>query len=318
METRSNNVIVGSVVVLLVIGIFAMVVWLARFSNGDEQQFDIFFRQSVNGLNNGSPVAFNGVPVGKVAEIALLPDTPQYVRVRIAIEPYVPVLKGTTAAVEGVGFTGVSQIQLTGAMQGGDRITEPGPFGVPVIPPRAGALGQLLANAPVVLNNVARLTERLADVLDPANQKSIANILKNVDRTTGAFADKAPQIAAALADARTTINAATATLQRIDALATNTNALVNDEGRPLLAELRQTVAASRDSLDRVNALVDAARPGVNTLSSETVPEATQLIRELKDATSRLGAIAAKLDEDPAGALLGGRTLPEYQPPKEPR
>lgn len=318
METRSNNVIVGSVVVLLVIGIFAMVVWLARFSNGDEQQFDIFFRQSVNGLNNGSPVAFNGVPVGKVAEIALLPETPQYVRVRIAIEPSVPVLKGTTAAVEGVGFTGVSQIQLTGAMQGGDRITEPGPFGVPVIPPRAGALGQLLANAPVVLNNVARLTERLADVLDPANQKSIANILKNVDRSTAAFAGRAPQIAAALADARSTINAATATLQRIDALATNTNALVNDEGRPLLAELRQTVAASRDSLDRVNALVDAARPGVNTLSSETVPEATQLIRELKDATSRLGAIAAKLDEDPAGALLGGRTLPEYQPPKEPR
>jgi phospholipid/cholesterol/gamma-HCH transport system substrate-binding protein len=26
-------------------------------------------------------------------------------------------------------------------------------------------------------------------------------------------------------------------------------------------------------------------------------------------------VAAKLDEDPAGALVGGRTLPDYVPPK---
>jgi phospholipid/cholesterol/gamma-HCH transport system substrate-binding protein len=49
------------------------------------------------------------------------------------------------------------------------------------------------------------------------------------------------------------------------------------------------------------------------LSSQTLPEATQLIRELRETTARLGAIAAKLDEDPAGALVGGRALPEYQP-----
>jgi phospholipid/cholesterol/gamma-HCH transport system substrate-binding protein len=51
------------------------------------------------------------------------------------------------------------------------------------------------------------------------------------------------------------------------------------------------------------------------LANQTIPETTQLIRELRETTSRLGAIAAKLDEDPAGALIGGRRLPEYQPPK---
>jgi phospholipid/cholesterol/gamma-HCH transport system substrate-binding protein len=54
---------------------------------------------------------------------------------------------------------------------------------------------------------------------------------------------------------------------------------------------------------------------VEQLSSQTLPEATQLIRELRETTARLGAIAAKLDEDPAGALVGGRRLPEYQPQK---
>ena len=105
METRSNYAIVGGVVVAMTVALFAAVLWLANFSGADDQHFDIFFKQSINGLAVGSPVAFNGVPVGKIEQIKLLPDTPQFVRVRISIAEDVPVLKGTTAAVEGVGLS---------------------------------------------------------------------------------------------------------------------------------------------------------------------------------------------------------------------
>ena len=57
METRSNYAIVGAVVVALVIAMFIGVIWLARFSGSDDQHFDIFFKQSINGLAVGSPVA---------------------------------------------------------------------------------------------------------------------------------------------------------------------------------------------------------------------------------------------------------------------
>ena len=127
MENRSNYAIVGGVVVALVFAMFIAVIWLARFSGSDDQKFDIFFKQSLTGLAVGSPVAFNGVPVGAIDEIKLLPETPQFVRVRISVAEEVPVLQGTTAAVEGVGFTGVSQIALSGAMQGAEPITAPGP-----------------------------------------------------------------------------------------------------------------------------------------------------------------------------------------------
>lgn len=318
METRSNYVIVGSVVLALVIGLFGMVVWLARYSGGDEQRFDIFFKQAINGLATGSPVAFNGVPVGKIEEIKLLPDTPQYVRVRISVAEDVPVLKGTTAAVEGVGFTGVSQIQLSGAMQGAEPITEIGPYGVPVIPPRPGALGQLLANAPELLNNVSRLTERLGDILEPRNQTSIRNILENADRTTAALAARAPEIAATVAEARDTLRAATVTLKRIDTLAGSTQRLVDEDGRPLVRDLRAAVKSAESSLARIDTLTASAQPGIETLTTQTLPEVNQLVRDLRDTTSSLGAVAAKLDEDPAGALIGGRSLPTYVPPKEDR
>lgn len=313
MENRSNNVIVGSIALAMVIGIFLMVMWLARFSGGDNREFDILFKQSVSGLAVGSPVAFNGVPVGKITQIRIPPDKPQLVRVRISVDGDVPVLKGTRAAVEGVGFTGVSQIQLTGAMEGAEPISEPGPYGAPLIPPRIGGLGELLATAPEVLNNVARLTERLNDVLKDENRAALGGILKNTEVTTAALAKSAPDLAAALSETRATITTATATLQRFEALAGSGQSLVDGELRPLAADLRRATAKAEATLDKVEAISASAQPGVEQLSNQTLPEATQLIRELRETTARLGAIAAKLDEDPAGALVGGRGLPEYKP-----
>jgi phospholipid/cholesterol/gamma-HCH transport system substrate-binding protein len=315
METRSHYAIVGAVVVALSIAMFAAVVWLANFSGATDKRFDIFFKQSVNGLAIGSPVAFNGVPVGKIEEIKLLPDTPQFVRVRISINKDVPVLQGTTAAVEGVGFTGVSQIQLSGAMQGADPITKKGPYGVPVIPPRVGGFGAILASAPELLSNVSRLTERLAEVLDPANRKSFAGILSNTEKVTGALAERAPEIAQTVVEARETLKVATATLKRIDALAGSADTLLREDGKPLVSDLRRTITAAEKTLLRLDAVAGAAQPGLDTLNAETLPEANRLLRDMQDLTQQLGAVAAKLDEDPAGALIGGRTLPDYVPPK---
>ena len=316
METRSNYAIVGAVVVALVIAMFIAVLWLARFAGADDQPFDIFFKQSITGLAVGSPVAFNGVPVGKIEVIKLLPDTPQFVRVRISIAEDVPVLKGTTAAVEAVGFTGVSQISLSGAMQGADRITARGPYGAPVIPPRVGGFGALLASAPELLNNVSELTKRLSELLNPQNRTSIAGILKNTDTVAGALADRAPEIAATIVEARATLNTATATLKRFETLADSTRALIDNDGKPMVADLRRAIKGAETSLARVDALTASAQPGIETFNTQTLPEANRLVRDLRDLTSNLGAVTAKLDEDPAGALIGGRSLPDYVPPKD--
>ena len=314
METRSNYVLVGGVVIVLTIALFAFVLYLAKFSGSDKKEYDIFYRTSISGLATGSPVQFKGVPVGQIKEIALLPRSPDAVRVRIEIKSDTPILQGTTAAIEGVGFTGVSQIQLTGAMAGAAPITEEGPFGVPVIPPRAGALGQLLASAPELLNNVSALTASLNELLNPANRKSLGNILANADKLTGSIADRGPEIAAALAETRATLKQATAAAQALTNLTAHADGLLTTDAKPLIHELSLTAAKADDTLTKLDAVVTSAQPGIDALTTQTLPATAQLLRSAQDATDRLGAIAAKLDEDPAGALLGGRKLPEYTAP----
>ena len=73
METRSNNVLVGAFVLLFTVALALFVVWLANDSGGKRQEYDIFFKQSVDGLNKGAQVQFSGVPVGQVQQIALWP-----------------------------------------------------------------------------------------------------------------------------------------------------------------------------------------------------------------------------------------------------
>ena len=91
METRSNHILVGGVVLALVVAVLGFIIWLSQVSGEDNKEYDIFFKQAVDGLAKGSAVSFNGVPVGQVASINLEPKTPEFVRVRIAIRDETPV-----------------------------------------------------------------------------------------------------------------------------------------------------------------------------------------------------------------------------------
>ena len=64
METRSNQILVGSVVLGLIAALVVFIVWLSQIGEGGEKTYDIFFQQSVEGLANGTGVTFRGVPVG--------------------------------------------------------------------------------------------------------------------------------------------------------------------------------------------------------------------------------------------------------------
>lgn len=313
METRSSHVLVGGVVLLLAVALFAFILWLARFSGGEErQEFDIFFT-SVSGLANGSAVNFSGVPVGVVQSINLNPAAPQTVRVRIEVSETVPVLKGTTATVEGVGFTGVSIVSLAGAMAGSEPISEPGPFGVPVIPIRPGAFASLLESAPILLENASTLLTNLNKVLNEENQAKIASLLDNLDRTTTAVADRAPELSAALTEARVTLRQAGEAAEKVGRLADSSGRLIDREGSGLAANLKRTTARADAALKRLELAAEAAEPGLRQLSTKTIPEANALIRDLRATSNSISSVAGRLDNDGAVSLLGTPPLPDYEP-----
>lgn len=319
METRSNQVLVGSVVLVLLAAIIAAAFWFSRISDGQDRLFDIYFKQSVNGLAKGSGVSFAGVPSGQVKMIELWNRDPSFVHVRIAIKDNVPILQGTTATIQGVGFTGVSEIQLDGAVKGAPPITCPErdpqsqcPDGVPVIPTKPGALGELLNNAPQLLERLSTLTERLTELLNDRNQASFGNILSNLDSLSGDLARRGPEIAATLAESRITLQKAGVAIEQIGNLADTSGKLLDEQGRPLIADLRETVRAAKGSLQSLQATLDEAQPGARSFSQQTMPEINALVRDLREMSRSVRSISERLDQQGAGGLVGTQRLPDYK------
>lgn len=319
METRSNHVLVGAVTLLLLAAIMIVAFWFSRLSDGENMEYDIFFKQSVNGLAKGSSVNYSGVPSGQVEKIELWKRDPGFVKVRISVKEGTPVLLGTTATIQGVGFTGVSEIVLEGAVKGAPPIRCPEnnprsacPDGVPVIPTKPGALGELLNNAPQLLERLTTLTERLTELMSDKNQQSIAGILANVEKMTSALSDRSPEIAATLAEARIAVQRTGIAAENIGKLAATTDSLLNDEGRPLMADLRKSVQSATRSIDTLDKTIAEAQPGVHAFSNQTMPEVNQLVRDLREMSRAFRGVAEKLDQQGAGSLVGSPKLPDYK------
>ena len=316
METRSNYVMVGAVTLAMLAGLLLFTVWIAGLSNKATKCFDIYFAQGVSGLNKGTNVTFSGVPVGQITQISLLPARPEFVWVRIEVDNETPVLQGTTAEIHGVGFTGVSEIQLGGAVKGARAISQNGPQGCPVIPASSSGISALLNSAPELIDRIQRLTERLTELLSDRNQNSIADILENIEKTSQVLADRAPDLADAIADARIAVRSAGQAAEHVSVLTDNTNRLVVEQGRPAAEDMRKAIAAVQRAADNLDAMVSDARPGVQNFSKSTLPEANKLVRDLRELSQSLKAVSERVEQGGIGGTLGPQKLPDYKPRKQ--
>lgn len=312
METRANYVWVGAVTLALMAALAAFVIWIARLNAGEQEEYDIFFKQSVDGLAKGSEVTFSGVPAGQVKLIELWRKDPEFVRVRIKINDQVPILQGTTATIQG-SFTGVSKIQLVGATRGAPPITEIGPEGAPVIPTKPGGLGELLSNAPLLLERLATLTERLTLMLSDKNQKSIEGILANTDKITADVARASPRIDATMAELQATLAQARESLAAFEQVAGRADKLLAEDGNSLANQMRQTMASVQKAADAMQGTLKDAQPAARQLSESTLPAAEATLRDLRAASKALRNITEKVEAQGAGAVIKGQNLPTYKP-----
>jgi len=315
METRANHLWVGAVTLVLLSALAAFIVWIARLGQGDLAEYDIFYNQSVTGLNTGSQVTFAGVPAGQVTEIALAKGNPEFVRVRIKVKNDVPILVGTVATIQ-ASFTGVSTILLDGARKDNPPITcqtTACPEGRPVIPPGRGGFGEIVANAPLLLERLATLTEQLNVILGPDNQKEIAGILRNTNRLTAGLADASPELTANLKDFRTTLAELNQTLDAVEKLALTTNGVIDKEGEPLAEELRATLKSANAALASLSATLEDTRPAARQLRTTTLPAAEATLEDLRATSRSLRAITEKLESEGARGVIGGKSLPDYKP-----
>ena len=316
METRSNHVLVGAVVLAMLAGLLLFTVWLAGLSNKTAHCFDIYFAQAVGGLNKGATVSFSGVPVGTIEKISLLPDRPEFVWVRINVDDQTPVLQGTTAADQGRRLHRGQRDPADGAVKGGRPMSQPGPQGCPVIPSSSGGLGALLNSAPELIDRIQRLTERLTELLSDENQNSIADILENVEAD-----HRRPRRARARPGRRDRRRAHRGAQRR------HRRAAGRNPCRQHQPAGQRAGQARRRGPAQVRSPRSSARPttstrwsptrgpGVQNLTKSTLPEANRLVRDMRELTRPCAASPSGSSRRASAARSDREKLPDYKPRK---
>jgi len=174
----------------------------------------------------------------------------------------------------------------------------------------------LLNSAPELIDRIQRLTERLTELLSDKNQNSISDILENVDKTTKVLAERAPDLADAIGDARIAAKQAGVAAEKWGEVADTTNGVLKDNAQPAVENLQKAIASVQRAADNLDAIVSDARPGVQNFSKSTLPEANQLVRDLRELSQSLKGVSERVEQGGIGGTLGPQKLPDYKPRKQ--
>jgi phospholipid/cholesterol/gamma-HCH transport system substrate-binding protein len=115
MEIRARYVLIGLFVLAVIVGGFGFVFWLNNAGSlGERTAYRVEFDGSIAGLGIGSPVLFNGLDVGEVTSLSLVPTNPGAVMATIAVDSRTPVRTDTHVGLIFAGLTGTATVALAG------------------------------------------------------------------------------------------------------------------------------------------------------------------------------------------------------------
>jgi phospholipid/cholesterol/gamma-HCH transport system substrate-binding protein len=315
METRAPYVLVGAFVVVLIAGLAAAMLWFAQVQFGEQlSYYDIYFTGSVTGLTPGSTVRYNGIPVGRVAEIKLDPVDPNRVRATVELQGGTAVKSDTVASLELQGLAGGTFVNLTGGTREASTLTRQAGERYPVIASRQSGLQRVVTSAPEVLARVIALSDQLGEMLNENNREAFGATLDNLRRITAAAANHSDEIDSAIADGAQTLHGLRATLDSATAILTALKGLVAPQGGmdETLRSVNETARRFADLAQRLDKLVADNEPQLHDFTRGGFSELQQLVQQSQQLVAQLGRIADSIERDPARFLYGDRRQ-GYQP-----
>ncbi len=326
METRTNHIVVGTFVLLLVAGLIAFIIWAVKADvDAKHTNYHVYFAGSVSGLSKVSEVRYRGVPIGTVTDIRIDPDNVERVRVTLDVTGDVAIKEDSIASIEMQGITGVAIVQISGGRQSSaDLKVQPGEV-YPVIKSKRSSLEKLFTDTPELINRILTLVETVTLLFDEKNISAISGTLANAEKLTASLSASADKLDTFMVDASGTAQELRATVQELRGdlahLMTNADATlisaratldtIGDEtvtlggdARVLIAELSDAAQSLDDMGDEVKGLAGDLRTPLSDFSGEGLYEFARLINEMRTLVASLTRIADELESDPTGYLFG--------------
>jgi phospholipid/cholesterol/gamma-HCH transport system substrate-binding protein len=289
METRANYALIGLFTLAVLAAGFGFVLWFSGKDAGTKlNQYRVVFNGSVSGLSRGSSVLYNGLRVGEVVSIQLMPEDPSKVVARVDVDASTPVNVDTRARLEFQGLTGVASIQFSGGKPGSQPLTSSNGQPPVIVADRSDFQD--------LLESVQSLSRKADEVLGQAsklfadNSESINRTAKNIEQFSGALASNSDGVAKFLSSTGTAADRIAELSVDLRKLSDNVDQVVRaikpEDVSQIVANVKDVTQAVAQDREQINAaLRDAA-----SLMSRLNESSGKLDGAIADASSALKSV----------------------------
>ncbi len=175
MASKSQKIRLGIFVsVTSVIGIIILIALTGqKILEHRDTYFVKYSNISVQGLEVGSQVKFNGISVGRVESIEIDKSDVGAIVMELSLEEGIPIKKDTKATLVSLGITGLKIIEL----QGGTNETEPLEIGG-FIDPGQSLFDEISGKAEVITEKIETVLNNFVQMTGEGNRENIATLIE--------------------------------------------------------------------------------------------------------------------------------------------
>ena len=177
---------------------------------------------------------------------------------------------------------------------------------VPVIQTEPSALQNIAATANEIVERINRL-------LSDANVERITRTLDQLDQVTGSIAAEREEISALIRNARAASEKLDATLANANQTITNLDQGLVQQLPPLVEKLDATLSQLESASKNANGILAENRDSWAEFSQEGLGQVGPTMRQLRGLIREIDDLANKLENNPAGYLLGREEPEEFEP-----
>lgn len=294
MDTKINFFKIGLFVIALVVSLLVLVFWLGKFGF-EKKKFDeyqIYFQESVSGLNIGSSIKYKGFEVGNVGEIKLNPNNSEEIQVDIVIKKGTPIKENNYAVLGNLGITGLKYIELKGGSNN-SKLLEEDENGFRIIKSKTSDLTTLVDSTTDLTNELTLVLAQMKKLLADENIKTISQIL---DKTQNSMSNM-EQFSSYLVNNE----------KKIDELINNIN-LLSKNGNKSFESINNSANSFKDLTSEILAEIKKGSFDINGMSKESFDKLNSVLNNLDSTLLQTQTLIDNLNQSPSDILFKQKNI----------
>jgi phospholipid/cholesterol/gamma-HCH transport system substrate-binding protein len=297
MEREANYAAVGAFVLVIALGAALFVYWYSGTRvHRTYERYEIYFNGSVSGLEQGAPVRYLGVRVGRVTELRIDPRDAGRVEVIAAIESTTPISARTLAELDLQGLTGLLYIDLQQTARGLPPAVPS--LRYPVIRAAPSQFDIFMAQLPRLSAAAGGVIERLNRLLSDQNIDNVSRSLDNLSQASASLPQTVRNVNSLLVQLR-------AATVELSGTARSAHNVMDTAGPQIVSTMRRLNAVANNlsqATDQLDRMVAENRGDVRAFTRASLPEIESFVREGRAAAADIRQLSESLRQNPSQLL----------------